>query len=231
MVAPELQKTLLNTVSHNLRTPLASIAGILDGLIEDRGEFDESTRLELLRSAREQADRLRRLIGNLLDMTRLEGGGIQLITEPWDVRDVIDAALLHLGDPAARQFVSLSIEPGLPAISVDCTLIAQSIVNILDNAFKYAGEKRPIEIRAWRHGGVVRVAIADDGEGFAPQDLPRVFDKFYSASARSGGMGLGLSICKGLVEAHGGSIWAENGEHGGAVITFSLPIHDQAGGR
>jgi two-component system sensor histidine kinase KdpD len=228
-VSSEFQKSLLNAVSHNLRAPLASITGVLDSLMADRDRLDEQTQRELLESAREQADRLNRLIGNLLDMTRLEGGAIHLRAEPWDVQDVVDAAFVHLGDHRLPGRTSVNIPPDLPPVSMDFALITQTLVNILDNALKYSGDGLPIEIHARLQHNRVHIAVADRGKGIAPVDLPRVFEKFYSGAPNGTGIGLGLSICKGLVEAHGGSIWAENRQDGGAVITFTLPV-DRAGG-
>ena len=228
-VAVELQRALLNSVSHNLRAPLASIIGVLDSLMEDHRLLDEQTKLELLRSAREEAERLNRLVGNLLEMTRLEGGAIHLRIEPWEVRDVINAALTHLGDHRASGLVYVDAPLDLPPAPMDFALITQALVNILDNALKYSGNCQRVDIIARMEEGAVRIAVADHGRGIAEKDLPRVFEKFYSGAPQGTGMGLGLSICKGFVEAHGGSIRAENHERGGAVISFTLPIR-KAGG-
>jgi two-component system sensor histidine kinase KdpD len=229
IVASELQKALLNTVSHNLRAPLASITGVLDSLMEDQGLLDPQTQRELLRSAREQAERLNRLVGNLLDMTRLEGGAIHLRIESWDVRDVVDAALAQLGERNLPGQLSIDIPADLPPVAMDFALITQTLVNILDNAVKYSEGRLPVEIGAKVEDGSVQIWVADRGRGIALQDLPRIFEKFYSGAPCGPGMGLGLSICKGLVEAHGGSIWAENREAGGAVITFKLPLRPAGG--
>jgi two-component system sensor histidine kinase KdpD len=221
--AAELQKTLLNSVSHNLRAPLASITGVLDSLIEDRDLLDDATRRELLLSAREEAARLNRLICNLLDITRLDGGAIHLRMELCDIGDAIGAALMHLGKRRDPGSVAVEVPRDLPLVPMDFALITQTLVNLVDNALKYSGSGAPVEVRAWREDGVVRIEVADRGRGIGAHDLPRVFEKFYSG-ARSPGIGLGLSICKGFVEAHGGWIRAANREGGGAVITFTLPL-------
>ena len=227
VVAAELQKALLNSVSHNLRAPLASITGILNSLLED-DPLDPETQRELLLSAREEADRLNRLVGNLLEMTRLEGGAIHLQIEPCDVRDAIDAALIQLGPSRAGGRVSVDVPADLPAVPMDLSLISQTLVNLIDNALSYSGDRSPIELVVRLEDDHVRISVVDHGRGIAPHDLSRVFDKFYSCAPHGRGVGLGLSICKGFVEAHGGSIRAENAEEGGAVLTFTLPIRGGA---
>src|SRR5882724_7432768 len=228
IVAAELQKALLNSVSHNLRAPLASITGILDSLLED-DPLDAETRRELLLSARDEAERLNRLVGNLLEMTRLEGGAIHLQIEPCDLRDAVESALTQIGDSRAGGRVSVHVPPDLPAIPMDLSLISQTLVNLIDNALSYSGERSPVELLARLEDDHVRISVVDHGRGIAPHDLPRVFEKFYSCAPHGSGVGLGLSICKGFVEAHGGSIRAENGEHGGAVVSFTLPMRAAGG--
>jgi len=219
----ELQNALLSSVSHNLRAPLASITGVLQTLIEDRELLDGETQLELLRSARDEADRLNRLIGNLLDITRLEGGAVHLKIEPREIRDVIAAALRHLGRSETCPTICVDIDPDLPAVPLDFALISQTLVNLIDNALNYSLNCRPVEIHARRDNHAVRIAVADRGSGIPRQNLERIFEKFYSGPDRSG-TGLGLAICKGFVEAHGGSIRAENRVGGGAIVTFMLPL-------
>jgi two-component system sensor histidine kinase KdpD len=224
--AAELQKTLLNSVSHNLRAPLASITGVLDSLLEDRDLLDEATRRELLQSAREEAARLNSLIGNLLDITRLDGGAIHLRVEPCEVGDAVAAALMQLGKRREKESVKIDIPRDLPSVPMDFALITQTLVNLIDNALKYSEPGGSVEVHARRLDAEVMIEVADRGRGIAAQDLPRVFERFYS-SANGRGIGLGLSICKGFVEAHGGSIRAENREGGGAVIAFTLPLVSQ----
>jgi two-component system sensor histidine kinase KdpD len=222
----ELQKTLLNSVSHNLRAPLASITGVLDSLLEDRELLDEVTRRELLLSAREEAARLNSLIGNLLDITRLDGGAIHLRVEPGELGDAVGAALMQLGKRHAPGSIQVDIPHDLPAVPMDFALITQTLVNLVDNALKYSEPGAPVEVRARCQDSEILVEVADRGRGIPPQDLSRVFERFYS-SPNGKGIGLGLSICKGFVEAHGGSIRAENREGGGALIVFTLPLVSQ----
>src|SRR5262249_43155155 len=139
-----------------------------------------------------------------------------------------EAALTHVGDSRAPGLVGVDVPPELPPVSMDFALIAQALVNIIDNALKHSGSSQRVDVIARMEAGGIRIAGADHGRGIPEKDLPRIFDKFYSAAPNGTGMGLGLSISKGFVEAHGGSIRAENDERGGAVISFTLPM--QAGG-
>jgi len=222
----KLQAALLNSISHDLRTPLVSITGALSSLQEDNIELDEATRRSLVENAREEAERLNRLVGNLLDMTRIEAGALKVASEPCDVQDVIGAALERLGDRLRSRPLTVDVPPDLPLVPMDFVLMAQVLVNLLDNAFKYSPANAHIQVRARVEGPEAHIEIADRGVGIPPADLERVFDKFYRVQqpGQVTGTGLGLSICKGIVEAHGGRIWAENRAGGGARITFALPL-------
>lgn len=222
----KLQTALLNSISHDLRTPLVSITGALSSLEEDNAQLDETTRLRLVGNARGEAERLNRLVGNLLDMTKLEAGALKLRLEPGDLQDVIGAALEQLGSRLGSRQINLNIPDDLPLVSMDFVTITQVLVNLLDNALKYSPANTPIEVAAQVAGGHLEVAVADQGTGIPQEDLARVFDKFYRVQHPGGqtGTGLGLSICKGLVEAHGGFIGAENRSGGGTVMTFGLPL-------
>ncbi len=221
----KLQTALLNSISHDLRTPLVSITGALSSLHED-GALDETARRSLIDTARGEAERLNRLVGNLLDMTRLEAGALRLQEEPCDIQDVIGSALERLGERAADRTITLNIAPDLPLIPMDFVLIVQVLVNVLDNALKYSPPAAPIEISVSYAGAFAEIAVADRGVGIPHDDLARVFDKFYRVQNPDnvGGTGLGLSICKGIVEAHGGFIGAENRSGGGTIVTIGLPL-------
>jgi two-component system sensor histidine kinase KdpD len=222
----KLQKALLNSVSHDLRTPLVSVIGGLNSVLHDSALLDASTQRTLLQTARDEAVGLNRLIQNLLDMTRLEGGAILAKTQPCDVQDVVGAALEQLGEAAHNRPISIQIEPSLPPVPMDHALIVQVLVNLLDNALKYSPFDSPIEIDAALGHDEVRIRIANSGKEIPPQELDRVFDKFYRGTSTGGarGVGLGLSICKGFVEVHHGRICAEPRPRGGIGITFSLPL-------
>jgi two-component system sensor histidine kinase KdpD len=224
--AEQLRTALLNMISHDLRTPLVSITGALSSLQEDEVRLDEATRRSLVENARDEAERLNRLVGNLLDMTRIEAGALRVNREPCDVQDVIGAALQQMERGLAGRPVTVDAPANLPPVPLDFVLVGQVLVNLLDNALKYSADGAPVRARAWVEDGEMRFQVADRGIGIPPADLTRVLDKFYrvrqSSSVR--GSGLGLSICKGIVEAHGGRIWVENREGGGTLATFTLPL-------
>ncbi len=228
----KLQTTLLNSISHDLRTPLASITGVLSSLREAEGAgnaltFDPSARADLIETAWEEAGRLNRLVGNLLDMTRMELGTLKVHREAIDVQDLVGTALAQLRDRVENRPVQISIPLDLPMVLADFVLITQVLVNLLDNALKYSPPGSPIEIGAALREPVVTISVADRGIGIPEEDLGRVFDKFYRVQRRTnvGGTGLGLSICKGIVEANGGSIWVENRPGGGVEVSFTLPAN------
>ena len=225
--ADRFKKALLNAVAHNVRTPLASIIGVLSTLQENDAAIDPITREDLLDTARQEADRLNRLLGNLLDYSRIECGAVKVRADPCDVQDVIGAALEQLGSKARERSIDIAIDPGLPLVRMDFALIVQVLVNILDNAMKYSPGPSPIAIKAASGDGQLEIRVDDQGEGIEPEDLDRVFEKFNRArrTGETGGIGLGLSICKGLIEAHRGAIWAERRNPYGAAIVFRIPIH------
>jgi two-component system sensor histidine kinase KdpD len=222
----KLQTALLNSISHDLRTPLVSITGALSSLDEDGTRLDEAARHSLIENARDEAERLNRLVGNLLDMTRLEAGAFRVAHELCDVQDVIGAALEQLGDRLGDRRIETDVPADLPLAPMDFVLITRVLVNLLDNALKYSSPDTPIEVRAHVASGHLEIEVADRGIGIPAEDLARVFDKFYRVQrpGHASGTGLGLSICKGIVEAHGGFIAAENRAGGGTVITLALPL-------
>jgi two-component system sensor histidine kinase KdpD len=221
-----LQATLLNSISHDLRTPLVAITGTLSSLQEDEGEMDASTRRSLVENAAAEADRLNRLVGNLLDMTRIEAGGLKAFLEPCELEDVVGSAMEQLENRLKDRPVTVRVPPGFPMLPMDFALMVQVFVNLLDNALKYSPSGSPIELRATIAQGAAEIEVADRGVGLPPEDLGRVFDKFYRVQRPGSvtGTGLGLSICKGIVEAHGGSIRAENRPGGGTIVIISLPL-------
>jgi two-component system sensor histidine kinase KdpD len=222
----KLQTALLNSISHDLRTPLVSITGALSSLRDDQNDLTEKTRRSLLDMAGEEADRLNRLVGNLLNMTRLEAGAMQLTMEPADIQDVIGSALEQVSDRFGDRKIVVDTSSDLPLVPMDFVLIVQVLVNLLDNALKYSPPDSPIEVRAQCAGAFLEIEVVDRGVGIPQEDLKHVFDKFYRVQRpeQISGTGLGLSICKGIVEAHGGFIEAENQMGGGTVITAALPL-------
>jgi|MudIll2142460700_1097286.scaffolds.fasta_scaffold17275_2 two-component system sensor histidine kinase KdpD len=220
----KMQDALLNSISHDLRTPLVSITGALSTLDEQDASLDDETRQELVETAREEADRLNRLVGNLLQMTRLEAGAIRVVLEPADIEDLIGSAIGQVEDRLAERDIQIMIPPDLPMVPLDFVLIVHALGNLLDNALKYSPESSPIEIEARQLGQEVQISILDRGVGIPPDDLAHIFDKFYRVRhpEQVTGTGLGLAISKGIVEAHGGRIWATNRPAGGTMITIAL---------
>jgi len=229
-ITDQLQTALLNSISHDLRTPLVSITGALSSLADDQVNLDEAARRSLIETAGEEADRLNRLVANLLDMTRLESGAMRVKRVPGDVQDLIGSSLEELRTRLGDRPVSLNIPDGLPLISMDFVLIERVLVNVIDNALKYSPPDSPIEIQARLAGAFVEMTVADRGLGIPKEDLTRIFDKFYRVQRPDNvsGTGLGLAICKGIVEAHGGFISAENRPEGGTMITIALPVEASA---
>jgi two-component system sensor histidine kinase KdpD len=223
--ADRFQKALLNSIAHNVRTPLASIIGVLSTLQEDGAALNGAIRRDLVDTARQEADRLNRLLGNLLDFSRIQSGAVQVRADPCDVQDVIGAALEQLGAKARERTINVTIAPDLPLVRMDFALIVQVLVNILDNALKYSATDAPIAIRALLAEGALEMRVEDNGDGIAEEALAHVFDKFNRAgrTGETGGIGLGLSICKGLIEAHRGEIWAERRTPHGSMFAFRVP--------
>jgi len=221
-----LERALLNSISHDLRTPLATVTGVLSSLQDAESRLDETSRRELLDTASAEAARLNRFVGNLLDMTRIEAGAVRLNFEPCDVQDLVGCALAALEPRLGSREVSLRMLPVMPLVPMDLVLMTQVLVNLLDNSLKYSPPDSPIEVVASTEATWLVLEVADRGPGVPEHDLKRVFDKFYRIPVPegAGGTGLGLSICKGIVEAHGGGIVAENRPEGGLRIVIRLPL-------
>ncbi len=223
-----LRSSMLTSVSHDLRTPLASIIGALSSLRSHSERYDEATRAELIGTALSEAERLDRFVGNLLDMTRLDAGAVRPRLEPVEVGDLVSTSLRRAKPLLADREVTTSIEPDLPALSLDFVLAEQVLFNLLDNAAKYSSSGGRIEISARRVGDRVEIEVRDEGPGVPIDSLGHLFEKFYRADdgdRRRAGTGLGLAIAKGFVEAQGGTIGARNRtDRSGAVFTLSYPV-------
>jgi two-component system, OmpR family, sensor histidine kinase KdpD len=223
-----MRNAILSSVSHDLRTPLATITGAASSLLDEGSQLNATDRLELSRSIYREADRLDRLLKNLLDMMRLEAGAIHLNKEWHPLDEIVGAALSRLEERLRNHSVRTAFPPDLPMVQLDGVLLEQVLMNLLENAAKYAPNGSVIELSASAGDREVVVEIADRGQGIPAGDEIRIFDKFYRAKpAREGGVGLGLTICRGIIEAHGGRIWAENRSGGGAVFRFALPLPEQ----
>jgi len=223
-----LRSALLTSISHDLRTPLASILGSATSLRAYHDGIDEKAQDELIATIQDESERLNRFINNLLDMTRLESGAIAVRAEATDLADVIGSALRRASKVLGAHHVKVDMTPDLPMPQLDAVLLEQVIFNLLDNAAKYAPPGSEISVRAWASGNLVRIEVRDEGEGIPPGDLERIFDKFYrvhAADYRRAGTGLGLAICRGFIEAMGGTITASNrSDRSGAIFTVTLPV-------
>jgi two-component system sensor histidine kinase KdpD len=221
----KLQTALLNSISHDLRTPLVSITGAITALQQNE-KLRGPAREELLQTALGEANRLNRLVGNLLDMTRLEGGAIKPLRQSVDVREIIEVALEEYRERLNDRKVDLNVPGDLPFINIDPVLIGRAVGNVVENALKYSSPGSPLEISASRKDTFVELEIADRGPGIPADELSLVFDKFHRVNRPNqlGGTGLGLSISKGLVEANGGKIDLNNRPQGGLAVVISLPL-------
>ena len=218
-----LRSSLLSSVSHDLRTPLAAVTGAASTLLQQGEELPAGTRRDLLQAIHEEAARLGRLVANLLDMTRLESGALTLQREWTPIEEPIGTALGRLEGPLGDREVRVVVAPGLPLVLLDPVLVEQLLVNLLENAIKY-GSAGPIEVRARRRGEDVLLEVADHGPGVPAGSEQRIFEKFYRLPhAGRAGVGLGLAICRAIAVAHGGTIEAANAPGGGAVFRVTLP--------
>ncbi len=223
--AERLRSAFLSSVSHDLKTPLASITGAASSLLEGEQYIDPKSRRELIEGIHEEADRLNRVVSNVLDMSRLESGPITLRRDWHPLEEVVDAAIAGVHSRREKRVITRDLSPALPLVSIDGVLIGQVLANLLDNAIKYTPPDSSIRVSARPEEGGVLVEVADSGPGLPPGSEQRLFEKFYQAGpgGRRGGVGLGLAICRAIVDAHGGHIWAENRPEGGAVFRFTLP--------
>jgi two-component system sensor histidine kinase KdpD len=187
--------------------------------------LDHPAERQLLETADIEARRLHRLVNNLLSMTRLETGVSTVKTEPSDLLDVVSTALEELGASVGHRQVSLDIPEDLPLVPLDFGLITHVFINLVSNAFKYSPPDKPIEIQGRIIDGQLEVLVVDRGVGVPPEDLGRVFDKFYRVAplGSSSGLGLGLAVCKAFIEAHHGRISLENNPMGGTIVRFVIP--------
>lgn len=229
-----LRAEFLAMVSHELRSPLTSIKGSAATLLESAADLDPAELHQFHRLISEQADSMRKLIGELLDVARIESGSLSVSLEPATVASLIDEGRTRFLSGGGRDRMHIELAPDLPPVMADKRRIVQVLINLLNNAAKYSPESSPIEIAAVRDGIHVAFSVTDEGQGIAPERLPRLFRKLSgieSGSARHDrdGAGLGLVICRGIVEAHGGRIWAESDGVGlGSRFTFTVPVIEQS---
>jgi two-component system sensor histidine kinase KdpD len=223
-----LRSALLTSISHDLKTPLASVLGAASTMRDLAGGLTDAEKRDLLATVIDESERLNRFIANLLDMTKLESGAIKPNTARHDVGEIVGSALRRASKILVHHKVSLELEAELPMLELDAVLFEQALFNLLDNAAKYAPAETTISIRGWRDQNSVTLQIIDEGAGIPHSELESVFDKFYRAQKGDHvrpGTGLGLAISRGFIEAMGGTISADNrSDRSGAVLTIRLPI-------
>ena len=223
----KMQAALLSSVTHDLRTPLASITASVTGLLDDAASFAARERRELLETIRQEAVRLNRLVGNLLDLSRLRAGALTPSRRPASIEEIVEGVLARMEPQLRRHGLNVVLRDQLPLVPVDVVQLDQVLTNILENAAKYTPAGSEITVTVARWEDTVQVRVADQGGGI-PADLrSSVFEPFARGEAREGGgTGLGLAIADAVVKAHGGTIWAEDAPGGGTAIVFRLPIRE-----
>ena len=226
MEAERLRNSLLSAISHDLRTPLATIIGSASAIVQDKGELKPQDRLALGQGIVDEAERMSNLVNNILDMARLEAGVLELNKQWYPLEEIIGTVLTVLHKQLADRVVKVKLPQGIPMILVDAVMIEQVLINLLENASRYTPPGSELEIVADIRESEVEIAVADHGPGIPKGLEERLFEKFYQTrhETAQSGVGLGLAICRAIVEVHGGSIFARNRAEGGAVFVITLPL-------
>jgi two-component system sensor histidine kinase KdpD len=228
--AEQLRNSLLSSVSHDLRTPLAAIAGSGSGLLNGTPPPDSEEGRELLRNMVDESMRLSRLVENLLDMTRLEAGALKPNRQWHVLEELVGSVRLRLQKELGDRPFTVTIEPNFPLLYIDGILLEQVFLNLLENAVRYSPARSPIEIEAHADGREATIRILDEGPGLPVGQEEKIFEKFFRGQVISPdgrrGVGLGLAICRGIIDAHGGKIHAQSRPSGGAEITITLPLEE-----
>lgn len=229
VAAEQLRTSLLSSLSHDLRTPLANIEGAASSLLEDGAVLRPEVRHELAEGILGESRRMHRLVVNLLDMVRVESGTLAVSCSWQPVEEALGVALIRMDERLAGRDVSTDLAADLPLIPIDELLVEQVFINLLENAVRHTPAGTPIRVSAWRDGDGIVVEVADRGPGIPEGQEELVFAKFHRAEAPgrpspTEGAGLGLTICRGIVSAHGGRIWVEPRPGGGAAFRFTLPV-------
>lgn len=233
MQTEQMRSSLLSAMSHDLRTPLASITGAASTLRTQSDRLPLETKQELLESISDEADRLSRLVGNLLDMTRFESGGVELRRDLYPLEEIVGTVLQRMEAHLEGRAITTELADNLPLVFVDDVLLGQVLWNLLENAAKYTPAGTPLEIAAFEGDGELILEIRDRGHGIPAGEEERIFEKFYRGqsgkmSENTRGAGLGLPICRAIVQAHRGTIQAIAREGGGTTFRISLPLESRA---
>ena len=221
-----LKSAILSSVSHELRTPLSTIKAAASSLRSGEVSWESTARTELIVAIDDEADHLNLLVGNLLDISRIESGALKPKRE-WNIlAEILGSVLERMKNRTVEHEIEIDIPENIPLVAVDYVQLQQVFTNLLSNSLKYAPANTAISVRAWQEEEWIHVQVRNKGPQIPPEDLERIFDKFYriTAAERVTGTGLGLSICKGIIEAHGGRIWAEN-INDGLAFNFIVPLN------
>jgi two-component system sensor histidine kinase KdpD len=228
MQTEQMRSSLLSAVSHDLRTPLASITGAASTLRAQGNRLPLETQQELLESISDEAERMGRLVSNLLDMTRFESGGVELRRDYYPVEEIVGTVLQRMERQLEGRTILTELSENLPMIFVDDVLFGQVLWNLLENAAKYTQPGTPVDLAAFEEDGAVIIEVRDRGPGIPPGEEERIFEKFYRGKSNSArGAGLGLPICRAIVQAHHGTIQALPRQGGGAIFQIRLPIQSK----
>jgi two-component system sensor histidine kinase KdpD len=223
----KLQTALLSSISHDLRTPLVSITGSLSSLLQEKKKLNPSIKQELIETAYEESVRMNRLVGHLLDMAQIEAGALKVHLRPCDIREVIGVSLEQLKEKLNDHPVRIEVSKEVSYVPMDFFLMTKVMTNVIDNAAKYSPQHTPINLEARIENARLQIRVGDKGYGIPPEDLERVFNKFFRVerSQNVQGTGLGLSICRGIAELHGGRIWVESLENRGTTVIIEIPLN------
>lgn len=222
--AGEMKTALLHAVSHDLRTPLASIKANVSGLRQSDVTYSAEDRAELLEAIDDEADRLDRLVANLLDASRLEAGVLVPRKEPQDLAELAHAVLARTAHLLDGRAVQLDVQPGMPLVRCDYAQLDQALTNLVENAARHTPTGSPIEVKLTADNAAARIEVVDHGPGIAKADRARVLRPFERGRTSASGSGLGLSIARGIAEAHGGRLLVEETVGGGACLCLTLPL-------
>jgi two-component system sensor histidine kinase KdpD len=231
----ELKSALLASVSHDLRTPLTSIRAAVDSLLQEEIEWDKAALREFHIIISEEVERLTRLVQNLLEMARIEAGELKLSREWGSVSEIFSNVLERAAPSIRNHIIKVDLDEDLPLVKLDSRLIAEALANLIENSAKYSPPGTELLLKAHVEADRLIISVKDRGEGIAPDEQDRIFDKFYRSARRDGqnkeGTGMGLAIARGIIEAHGGKIWVESAPGRGATFSFMIPVELKRGAK